>query len=146
VEVKSTSGIGQSIPITNIRQLDGTGVEALFLLHILLDSRQGGIQSLPELVEEIRRTLRSNSEIAASAFDERLIDAGYLDLHRDRYGRTKYTLRSHRFFRVTSGFPRILETDLATGVGDVRYSIESASCQPFATEDAIVIRCLHGGK
>lgn len=132
IEVKTTSGVPpQVIQITNIRQLDDTGVEALILFHVALDVRLGGVQSLPELVSEIRGDLQIKDETALSTFNERLVDAGYLDVHQDRYAELKYAIRAHHFFKVKAGFPRILETDLLLGVGDVCYSIALASCMPF---------------
>lgn len=145
VEIKATSGLGQSIPITNIRQLDDTGIETLFLLHIALDARLGGIQSLTELVEDIRAILHAKNEASAALFDERLIDVGYLDIHQSKYADTKYAIRHHHFFHVASGFPRITEGDLLQGVGDVNYSIASSSCMPFSLSDDKVIQHILGG-
>ncbi len=145
VEVKTTSGIGQSIPITNIRQLDDTGVEALFLLHISLDVRLGGTQSLNELIEDIRTILCAKSESAATLFNERLLEVGYLDVHQSKYADLKYSIRNHHFFHVISDFPRIVEMDLMQGIGDVHYSIASPSCMPFLFSDDDFIQHILGG-
>jgi hypothetical protein len=34
------------------------------------------------------------------------------------------------------GFPRLIEADVPTGVGDVRYSVSLAACMPFEMAEA----------
>ncbi len=145
IEVKTTSGINQPISITNIRQLDDAGIDSLILLHILLDVRLGGVQSLNELVEEIRTFLHATNTSAAVLFDERLVDVGYLDIHQSKYMDPKYAIRDYEFFLVISGFPRILERDLMQGIGDVHYSIAAASCMPFKVSEKEAVKRMLGG-
>jgi hypothetical protein len=145
IEIKTTSGINQPISITNIRQLDDAGIDSLILLRISLDVRLGGVQSLNELVEEIRTLLHATDAIAAMLFDERLLDVGYLDIHQSKYMGLKYTIRNYEFFQVISGFPRILEQDLMPGIADVRYSIAVASCMPFKVSKEEVLKRMVGG-
>jgi hypothetical protein len=136
VEVKTTSAEAhQVIHITNVRQLDDMGIECLLLFHISFDIRLGGVQSLPELVHEIRTLLENQDPEALYLFNERLIDAGYLDIHESRYQEPKYAVRNSHFFRVRKGFPRILESELPLGIGDVQYSIAVASCMPFKVDE-----------
>lgn len=145
VEVKTTSaGSHQLIQITNIRQLDDTGIEVLLLLHISLDIRLGGLQSLPELVYEIRTLLENQKVKALSIFNECLIDAGYLDIHENRYEELKYTIRNYDFFKVCQGFPRILESELLPGIGDVHYSVALASCIPFKVDETAALKYMTG--
>lgn len=147
VEVKTTSAEPhQIIQITNVRQLDDTGIECLLLFHISLDIRLGGTQSLPELVHEIRASLETQDPSALPLFNERLIDAGYLDIHEGRYQEPKYAVRNSNFFRVCQGFPRILEGELSPGVGDVRYSIALASCMPFKVDEVIAAGYMSGDR
>jgi len=145
VEVKTTSaGSHQLIQITNTRQLDDTGIEVLLLLHISLDIRFGGLQSLPELVYEIRTLLENQNVKALSIFNECLIDAGYLDIHENRYKELKYTIRNYYFFKVCQGFPRILENELLPGIGDVHYSVALASCMPFKVDETAALKYMRG--
>ena len=144
-EVKTTSaGSHQLIQITNVRQLDDTGVEVLLLFHISFDIRLGGLQSLPELVNEIRSSLVKQDPMALSIFNERLMDAGYLDIHERHYENLKYTVRNLDFFKVGKDFPRILESELLPGVGDVRYSVAIASCIPFKIDRTAAIKYISG--
>lgn len=145
VEIKTTSaGSHPVIQITNIRQLDDTGIEVLLLFHISLDIRLGGPQSLPELVHEIRTLLGNQDMNALSIFNERLVDAGYLNIHESRYEELKYAIRNYHFFRVCEGFPRILDSELLPGIGDVHYSVALASCMPFKIEETAVLKYMTG--
>jgi hypothetical protein len=135
IEVKTTgTKQPQRLTINSERQLDDTGISALFLFYLSVDSREGSGESLNMLVDAIRAALVSDFA-ARVMFDDRLIEAGYLDLHRPLYDKTGYTVRTAKAFRVNEGFPRIVEADLKVGVGDVHYSIAVTSCMPFAVSD-----------
>jgi len=41
-------------------------------------------------------------------------------------------VRGERTYQVRSGFPRLVEIDLPTGVGDVNFAVNLAACEPFA--------------
>lgn len=139
LEVKSTAGAQhQVLRIGSERQLDETGADALYLTHLSIDARQGGGETLPEAVEAARAAARGGS--AEGSLEERLRDAGYLDVHAARYT-TGYTLRRVSAYRVEDGFPRIIERDLLDGVGDVRYSVAVAECRHWERPlDEVVTR------
>ena len=128
----------QAVRITSERQLDDTGVRALFLFVVILDERVTDVpgpadgESLPEIIAVLRQTLDSDP-IARLEFDDRLLDAGYLDADAPRFESRRYSLRSEHSYCVEEGFPRILEQDLASGVGDVSYALALAACEPFST-------------
>lgn len=134
IEVKTTAGKGpQRLRITNERQLDDTGVERLVLLHLALDVREGGGETLPALVDDLRGILEGHPG-AREAFDDRLLDAGYHDIDADKYALTGYTVRMGQAFRVRDNFPRIIEHTLDTAIGDVEYSLSVSGCMPFAVD------------
>jgi hypothetical protein len=133
IEVKCTTAKQhQALRITSERQLDETGIDSLFLFHLSLDAHLDAGESLPALVDDIRASLSATA--AASALEDRLMQAGYLDVHRHLYGGLGYTIRESNFFRVTDGFPRIIERDLAAGVGDVHYSVAVSECKHFVID------------
>lgn len=139
IEVKTTiARMHQTIEIASERQLDPAGVIKLFIFHLSLEERPGGADTLPALVLAIRSTL-SPSPVAAESFESRLLEAGYHDVHAPLYDETGYAVRTASFFGVSTGFPRIIEADLRTGVADVRYSISIAACAPFETGESAVI-------
>jgi Putative PD-(D/E)XK family member, (DUF4420) len=131
VEVKATAAKQpQVLRISSERQLDTTGVVALFLFHLSLDAHRDAGTPLPVAVDELRTLLTATA--AEAAFEDKLFEAGYLDAHRQLYENPGYTVREANFFRVSEKFPRIVEADLIPGVGDVHYSVEVAECKHFA--------------
>jgi hypothetical protein len=141
VEVKATAAKQhQVLRIVSERQLDDTGVETLFLFHLSLDAHLGAGETLPAIVNGLRESLASTA--AAQPFEDRLFDAGYLDVHRHLYENPGYTVRESNFFHVVEGFPRIVEHDLPPGVGDVHYSVAVAEGKHFSVALDTVITAL----
>jgi len=137
VEIKTTAAKQpQSIRITSERQLDETGVGALFLHVVIVDEREVPViagapgQSLPGLVAALRGELAADPTTLA-LFNDLLFHRGWLDEHAPRYESHRLTLREERTFRIRPGFPRLLESDLPGGVGDVNYALALAACGPF---------------
>jgi hypothetical protein len=89
-------------------------------------------QSLPALVADVRTELSADL-IALAAFNDRLLDRGWLDAHASRYEGRRWTVRGERTYQVRRGFPRLVEVDLPAGVGDVNFAVSLAACEPFAT-------------
>ena len=132
VEVKTTvASQPQAIMISSERQLDDTHAPKLFLHVLALEIVEGGEQTLPELVKRVRLFL-SKSSFAREQFETSLLAAGYLDLHALRYDGRGYSVRLHRTFHISKIFPRIIENDLRSGVGEVSYRLSLAACEPFS--------------
>ena len=129
IEVKSTAGAQhQVLRISSERQLDETGADSLYLVHLSIDARLGGGETLPDIVAAVRTAARGST--VEGTLEDRLLEVGYLDVHAPHYT-TGYTLRRVGAYRVQEGFPRIVERDLASGVGDVRYSVAVTECQEW---------------
>lgn len=139
VEVKTTSAKQhQKLAIASERQLDDTGIGIIVLLHLSLDVRQGQGETLPEIVANVR-SIVSVDAIVRDELENLLFEVGYLDVHATRYENVGYTIREHNYFRVESEFPKIIESDLRNGVGDVRYTISVAECKRFSISESEVI-------
>jgi hypothetical protein len=132
IEVKTTSAKQpQSVVITSERELDPTGIDHLYLVHISLDERRGGQGvTLPELAADLSSRLQDDAQ-ATSLLEQRLLAAGLLAEHLHLYGEPHYSIRSSHAFRVADGFPCITETGLPEGVGDVRYRIQTGALTLF---------------
>jgi len=148
VEVKTTTAKQpQAVRITSERQLDGTGIPALFLHVVVLDEREvepGAAASgecLPGLVADLRSRLAGEGQ-ALEFFDDRLLEAGYLDADAPRYEARRFTLRREMTFRITRGFPRLTERDLPEGLGDVSYALSLPACGPFAVTPEAMLATL----
>lgn len=143
VEVKTTSGNNhQRIYISNERQLDAGAIRMLFLYHISLTVLQHSDGTLNSIIDEIRSTIGSNIKLQ-SIFESKLIMAGYFNSQRKMYDNTGYEIRGDIFYRVFEDFPRIEESDLRTGIGDVRYSIIISNCQNYIVSDEHLFKTIN---
>jgi len=139
VEVKSTAAVDtSSVSITNIRQLDDTGLKFLFLARVVLDARQGSESTLPVLINKLRTLVLKEAPERYVDLEQKLLDAGYRDTQVENYSNRTYAERSVDVYHVAGGFPRILERDPPDGVKNVSYSIDIELCAPhqISTEDA----------
>lgn len=131
VEVKTTiSGKDQRVRIASERQLDDGGLGVLLLLLYSIDARPGLGETLNAAVDDVRG-LADADALATAAVEDALLDAGYSDLHRERYAGFGYTVREVACYRVQDGFPRITEAQVPSGVGRVSYEISASACAPF---------------
>jgi hypothetical protein len=139
LEVKCTRAkAGTRIAIANEMQLDERPFAFLTLIHIAVTLAGAGHPSLPELVSELRTTLVG---LALLAFDDRLINAGYLDAHEIHYRECRFFLREVSFFDVRDDFPRVRPGDCPVGVVDIAYRIDPMCLAPFRIEkDAVEAR------
>ena len=142
IEVKSTVAKETSeFAVSNIRQLDPTGVEYLYLFRVAFDVRQGDDRTLPDLVELLRQRVKADAAAHQLQFEENLLRSGYRDKHTDAYSRRSYTPRFCDQYAVKGGFPRLEETDIPSGVLGVTYEVSLIGCEKFKTDyDEVVKR------
>jgi hypothetical protein len=142
-EVKTTvQHEPQTIRIASERQLDLVGIDRFLLFHLSIDSRQGSGTTLPDVVDEVRSL--SSSVGTRVNFEELLFQAGYSDIHRHLYDSTGFTIRDQITYSVTDDFPRIIESQIPDGVGDVHYSIASSACAEFRITEAQIESLITG--
>jgi Putative PD-(D/E)XK family member, (DUF4420) len=142
VEVKTSSAKQhQVLRIASERQLDTTALTNLAVFHLSVDGREGTGQTLPQLVAELRTDLTDIA--AAGVYEDRLFDAGYVDVHSDAY-RTGYTVREANIFMVTEGFPRLVEADCPPGVGDLVYSIAVSAIAQYSIDMTVLLPLIKG--
>ena len=138
VEIKACTGNDtDSVSISNVRQLDDTGLIQLFLCQGVYDFRQDSGETLKMLIERLRQLL-APSPSAADIFEERLLAAGYIEPSPSPFERYGFSRRSRRAFHLEDGFPRLLESSLPQGISDVRYTLNLAACAAFEVAEAIV--------
>ena len=140
IEVKaSASRNPQSFQVSNLDQLDAGPLELLLVHHLTLDDRAVSGWTLSGIVAELRVILAEDDPAAASDFDEALIEAGYLDLHRDAYDETRYALLNAAWFDVEGAFPRLTRATTPSGVGKAKYSVILQSCAPHALDEGTAL-------
>lgn len=145
IEVKESAAKQlQELRIASERQLDTIGIGNLFVFHLSLDWRPGGGRTLPDLIDELRDLVQADD--SRNIFEDLLFKAGYLDSHRPRYQQAGYAVREENAFLVSEEFPRIVESDLRPGVGNVRYSIGVSDCKRFTVRIADIRSALPGAR
>ena len=152
VEVKATTGMeANRVRISNIRQLDSTGLENLFLARHAFDFRQGSGRTLSELAVSLKAVLSAvvlPDLAAGDSLDGRiLLAAGYVDGLPSEYGDWGFTLRRFDAFRVANGFPRLVESDLPAGVSEVAYTVDLSAAAHLHLDEPDLwasIRVIHG--
>jgi len=143
IEAKvSTSTSSSGFKVANLEQLDDEGLGCLFVCHTALVSDASGV-SLPGLVAELRAILEVEPA-AFSEFEQRVLMAGYVDAHRERYANLSYRSTARRFFRVVSGFPRLLRSSVPPGIKGCTYTVDVGACEQFTIEAAEVYKFIRG--
>jgi hypothetical protein len=138
VEIKTTAAHPpRHFHVSNVGQLDDSGIPALFLCHTAVEESEAGDVSLPELVDLIHGQIPPSAQ---SRFEENILESGFFDAHREHYASPRYHIRRKRFFRISAGFPRISADELQLGIGDISYTVDLAACAPFETDILDVFR------
>lgn len=142
VEVKTTHGNNhQKIHVSSERQLDDSIVPDIFLFHLSLDLRNNHGESLNDIVEWTENYLINDiSEL--NSFRLKLFEVGYFDIHKPVYENTGYNIRQESIYKVKDNFPRIKESEVRHGVGDVKYSIVVADCSSYLTDQSQLFRTI----
>jgi hypothetical protein len=122
LEVKATLS-AKSFPakIGSLEQLNDAVRQPLFVAGARFRQIESG-QNLPEFVAAMREEIQADVE-AVRLFDERLLAAGYLDLHECRYSR-KFTLNDIRVIKVGEEFPRLTPYNAPVGITWAIYEID----------------------
>lgn len=134
IEVKSLSGRERStVRISSEDQLESTLPE-LFLLTQRLSDMPDADQalSLNSMVSLIESEL-SMAE-AIEQFADKLAGIGYTPLA--EYDRPRFMVSGLQGYRVADGFPRLIRSEVPTGVIRVAYEILLEAIAPFACDDA----------
>ncbi|GAB4562196.1 MAG: hypothetical protein Tsb007_28020 [Rhizobacter sp.] len=136
VEVKSLSGAERStVRISSEDQLESLN-DALFLRIYRLSNLQdaAGSRSLNAIVAEVQTRLGEAE--AVEAFDRKLVAHGYAPL--PVYDEPMFVIGSVATYRVQDAFPRLIRSQLSTGVTKVGYEIKLEAITQFECDGAAV--------
>lgn len=137
LEAKSTlSALGFPAKIGSLEQLNDAIRQPLFVVGIRLKPSIYG-QNLPEIVAALQLKILGNTE-AERLLTERLIAAGYIDAHSDRYTR-RFELAGTRIVEVINNFPRLTSGNVPAGIMKVMYEIDldKVSSENVALNEAL---------
>ena len=129
VKASSTKQHAQFI-ISGELQLDTKGVKRLILYACFWSDWWRAACRFPNSCNWYARGPAGRS-CGCGPFSELLLQVGYTDSDAARYT-SRFTVRSQHFFDVRDDFPRIVESDLRAGVGDVHYSIMQSECEHYS--------------
>lgn len=131
IEVKTTSTSNhQKLHISSERQLDETFLDHLFLYHLSVEISDKNGETLNDIVKKIKSMLHENI-FASNMFDAKLMEAGYFIQDSEIYNDRSYRIRKESSYKITNGFPRLKESELKNGVGDVTYTIVTDMCTDY---------------
>ncbi len=132
IEVKaSLAAAAATFRVSSLEQLDPGNASCLLIRHIALAAGQGSGEALPVVVGRLRDALRKQDPGAATEFDSRLMECGYLDDQADAHGDNGFSVRVSRWFEVREGFPRLLPGSVPAGIVAAKYTLALAQCLPY---------------
>jgi hypothetical protein len=136
VEIKSLSGAERSsVRISSEDQLEALN-DALFLriyrLSNLADAARA--RSLNEIIAAVQ--VRLGETDAVEVFDRKLVAQGYAPL--PDYDSPRFVVTDVRSYRVNDDFPRLIRSQLPTGIANVAYDIRLETIASCQCDDAAV--------
>jgi len=130
IEVKTRAARSPSVVrISSEQQLHEVPWKHLFLVHIAVDEQNGAGETLPQRISALRSEVATTS--AAEFFEDRLLDAGWLDAEAEKHSVRGFVLREQEFFRVADGFPRLTPPILQQGIGGIAYDLSLDATTAF---------------
>jgi hypothetical protein len=137
IEVKTTiASAGFIAKIGSLEQLDDANCKPLFLGAVKFSLTEHG-QTLPEMISVIRKQLNI-LPITVTDFEDRLLTAGYLEVHATHYHR-RFSIRQITILEVTENFPRLTHGNVTPGVISARYEI---NLEPMIGNDIGIMAAL----
>lgn len=136
VEIKSLSGTERSmVRISSEDQLESLN-DALFLRIYRLSSLPdaAGARTLNEIVAAVQARLAEAEAI--EAFDRKLVAHGYAPL--PDYDAPRFVVSDVYSYRVSDGFPRLIRSQLPTGIDKVAYEIRLETIASYECDDGEV--------
>ena len=133
VEVKSLSGRERNaVKISSEDQLESLSSSLFLKVFRLVDMPESKASiSLNELAKSVEETLTEAEAI--DMFDTKLAKAGYV--HMLAYDKPKFIIAEEQTYRVTSEFPKIVRSELNSGLTRVGYEIKLESVRGFLCAD-----------
>lgn len=142
LEVKTTtSNNHQRLCISSERQLDEDLLDYLYLYHLSVETSEGNGETLNHIIAEISDLIKSDFT-TLNLFNQKLMEVGYFQKDIKIYSTKYYKKRNENFYRVQGDFPRIKESELKDGVGDVKYSVIIDNCNEYLIPENTVFNTI----
>ncbi|MBN9019082.1 MAG: PD-(D/E)XK motif protein [Rhizobiales bacterium] len=133
VEIKSLSGTERStVRISSEDQLESLNDELFLRIYRLSNLPDAtGARSLNEIVGAVQTQLAEAE--AVEAFDRKLVAHGYAPL--PDYDGPRFVVSDVHSYRVGGGFPRLMRSQLPTGIDRVAYDIRLEAIAPYECDN-----------
>lgn len=125
IEVKSSHKQDKLVKISNIRQLDDAGYAELYLYYYSFAKSNGGTNTLPMQIDEIRSLLVGSPYL--EEFESKLLNVGYNDSDKVSY-KSSYTMTYEEAYKIEDRFPKITSINVMQGVLDASYMVDLNIC------------------
>ncbi len=122
IEVKSTISSNRfQLKIGSLEQLDDSIRQPLYIAAIRLHQIDAGV-NLTELIFSIKNLL-SDDRTVERIFSEKLLEAGYIEIHAPLYIR-KFKLAELKIISIDNNFPRLLTSNVPKGIIRATYDLD----------------------
>ena len=126
IEVKTSGKLDGSHQIHGLEQLLAPAGTELLLFSLLVRDESSGVETLPQVVREVRGAL-GGDHVILSQFEGMLAASGFDDSHQAEYDKVKLRIRGQGLYRLDEGFPRLIPSSvpsgLPPGVSNVTYEL-----------------------
>lgn len=124
------------VTINSEYQLDTKDVtKKLYLKFFALRKSESDGATLPQLIEEIISVLSLSSDYGYQCqFIKKIEKYGYLTACKELYN-TKYFVRNDSLFWVNDNFPKIVKSEIESGLSNVTYLLSIDICQKYLVSD-----------
>lgn len=137
VEVKTKSGTASPlIQISSIDQLDFVSDKCyLYVISInTADAKTNGSFSLNSLVKMIRNEFVDSDNL--DIYFNLLLKIGYTEL--EEYSENNYVVLNESFFEIAEDFPRLVASDVPSGIVSVNYQIDINKISKFLVSETSI--------
>ncbi|CDN31926.1 hypothetical protein BN938_1846 [Mucinivorans hirudinis] len=143
LEVKTTvTNNHQRLSISSERQLDENLLDYLYLYHLSVETSDGNGESLNQIITEISELINSDF-VTFNLFNQKLMEVGYFEKDKGIYNNRHYKTRNENFYKIEGDFPRIKESELRDGIGDVKYSVIIDNCNEYLIPENTVFNTVN---
>jgi hypothetical protein len=130
IEVKCQSGSSRPrVKINSIDQLDPQSPKGFLAVYTLTNSDENSSFTLNSLAESIRQEIITESPSTRERFEDLLFGAGYV--HNEKYDGYLFKETDLKTYAVKDGFPRLIASEIPSGILTASYEIHLDSCADF---------------
>jgi len=133
IEVKTEMGGSKLLHISNLAQLESSGLDVLAIARVRFREGTDG-KSISDTVRDLREEIGRTETSAISNFDDKLLRSGYLDVDKDFYDPLRFVLVEAYGILVREDFPRLTPSSVPSGIVDGTYTIDERVVANFRIE------------